>query len=127
MTEPANLDTAQAAVLLGFEVRTLERWRTQRPRVGPPSWKAGDGKTDSVRYRRADLEGWVHRRVQGIPPLVEAIRELETRAGMLKDLIPEAQGSAKSWAAQGRWEGMCEALDALRAFETPAAQDGAES
>jgi hypothetical protein len=120
--EPANLDTVQAARYLGFKVRTLERWRRDDPPTGPPCWKAGDGQTDGVRYARADLEAWIARRKSGgARSIAELIRELEARSTMLKDLIPEAQGSAKSWAAQGRCEGMCEALDALRAFETPAA------
>lgn len=127
MTEPANLDTAQASAYLGFRVRTLERWRREDPPTGPPCWKAGDGKTDSVRYQLVDLVAWIAQRKSGWT-LADLIGDLEKRAAMLKELIPEAHPAANSWAAQGRLEGMSEALDALRAYEHEhPGQDGAES
>lgn len=123
MEPAANLDTVQAARHLGFTQRTLELWRCEDPPKGPPCWKAGNGRTDGVRYSRVDLDAWIAQRKTGWT-LADLLADLGNRAGMLKELIPKAHPAGKSWVAQGRYEGMLEAVDALRAYEHPA-QDGA--
>jgi DNA-binding transcriptional MerR regulator len=61
---PQLLTTAEAATYLNMSPRTLETWRTKF--IGPPYVKPE--KSNSVRYREADLEQWVTESVQGGQP-----------------------------------------------------------
>jgi len=56
------ITTRDAAVHLGFSVKTLERYRASG--AGPRYIKLGSGRSGRVRYRRVDLEAWIakHRR-----------------------------------------------------------------
>ncbi len=53
---PSNVDTRQAAELIGMSKRTLEKWRGEG--TGPPFLKLGR----RVLYSVADLEEWLRSR-----------------------------------------------------------------
>ncbi len=53
---PSNVDTRQAAELIGMSRRTLEKWRGEG--TGPPFLKLGR----RVLYSVADLEEWLRSR-----------------------------------------------------------------
>ncbi len=55
-TAPSNVDTRQAAELIGMSRRTLEKWRGEG--TGPPFLKLGR----RVLYSVADLEEWLRSR-----------------------------------------------------------------
>lgn len=58
MSVESLLTAKQAAELLGLPEATLAQWRSQRR--GPPYIKL---ELRLVRYRRADLEEWIERRM----------------------------------------------------------------
>ena len=58
MTDTADdryLNTGEAAAFTGFSRRTLEAWRSERRRAGPPL-SVVSGK---ARYRLSDLRGFM--------------------------------------------------------------------
>lgn len=55
------LNTKDAADYLGLATSTLEKWRTNEPRIGPPIVRLGA----QVRYRKTDLDAFVERSVEG--------------------------------------------------------------
>lgn len=58
MTDTADdryLSTKEAAAFTGFSSRTLESWRTERRRAGPP-YSVVSGL---ARYRLSDLRGFM--------------------------------------------------------------------
>jgi predicted DNA-binding transcriptional regulator AlpA len=59
MHKPELLNTGDAAAYLGISRGTLEHWRTESPPKGPPYVRLGF----QVRYRTADLVGWIERNV----------------------------------------------------------------
>jgi len=58
MSENCLLTPKQAAAYLNLAVSSLAKWRVDG--VGPRFIKMGS----AVRYRRTDLDDWVHARVQ---------------------------------------------------------------
>lgn len=52
------LDTAAAAVYLGFEPKTLEDWRYHADPEAPPVVRIGR----SIRYDLRDLDAWIEAR-----------------------------------------------------------------
>ena len=58
MTDTADdryLNTKEAAAFTGFSRRTIEAWRSERRRAGPP-FSVVSGK---ARYRLSDLRGFM--------------------------------------------------------------------
>jgi len=53
------LRTTDAALLIGIETRTLEKWRVTG--LGPPFVKISNR---AVRYRHKDLQEWVNARLR---------------------------------------------------------------
>jgi predicted DNA-binding transcriptional regulator AlpA len=53
--EDRYLDTAETAAFTGFSVRTIEAWRSQRRRAGPP-FSIIRGR---ARYRLSDLRAFM--------------------------------------------------------------------
>ena len=53
---PEFLSPEQAAALIGYTRKALERLR-QQPGKGPPFYRPGGGKT--IRYRADDLRAWI--------------------------------------------------------------------
>lgn len=53
--EPLLIGEKEAARILGFSPRTLQKWRSRGD--GPPFLKISS--RGAVRYRRSDLEAWV--------------------------------------------------------------------
>ncbi len=61
MTEQEHaLTSKQAARYIGISESALRLWRTDG--VGPRYFKAGE---KLIRYRRADLDAWIERRLIG--------------------------------------------------------------
>ena len=59
MKYPMLMSQKEAANMLGFSTRTLERWRWEG---GGPPFVAISARC--IRYRQADLEKWIESRVQ---------------------------------------------------------------
>ena len=59
MKYPMLLSQKEAAKMLGFSTRTLERWRWEG---GGPPFVAISARC--IRYRQADLEKWIESRVE---------------------------------------------------------------
>ena len=59
-SEPMLLTEKQAAKILGFSPRTLQKWRGRGD--GPAFLKISS--RGAVRYRRSDLEDWVANRLR---------------------------------------------------------------
>lgn len=57
MTEPLNLDTKQAAALIGVKPSTLRRWRSLD--IGCPFVKLGTSWMARVFYPRDQLVAWI--------------------------------------------------------------------
>lgn len=55
------MDEAQVSGLLGVTKNTLACWRSRG--TGPAYVKMGEGRRSKVRYRAADVEAWIRRRV----------------------------------------------------------------
>ena len=56
---PMLLTEKEAAKILGFSIRTLQKWRTQG--AGPCFVRVS---ARAIRYRRADLEQWIEGRIR---------------------------------------------------------------
>ncbi|CAN5241850.1 hypothetical protein BH10PSE1_BH10PSE1_28340 [soil metagenome] len=56
------LDTAGAALFVGFSTRTLEAWRSERRRGGPAFSMVGR----RARYRLSDLDAWMQAQRQTV-------------------------------------------------------------
>jgi hypothetical protein len=54
------LTRAEAAIVLGVEVKTLANWAAIR--VGPRFIRLGTGPRPMVRYRPSDLQAWLRAR-----------------------------------------------------------------